>query len=249
MFMFFTQSLFAVIATWLAYATYTLSVLPQIRLNFKRKSANGLSDLFLLGLLNRNVMWVGYIFALGLPLSYQIMGSALALVTIVLVVQRVMYAKRDKKARMFYLYGINTVMLFILVFCATKYSIILGHCLGWVNIILGFFNEVPQAMKMHRNKTCKGFSFNYVLIGLFAYCFEFGAALILQFPFQVFLCSLKGILFRVLFLSQFIVYKALSKSVRITTTGISLKKMSLKRAHITVLKKYKNKEYFYDFVQ
>jgi uncharacterized protein with PQ loop repeat len=260
-FMFFTQSFFAVMATWFAYTTYTLSVLPQIRLNFKRKSASGLSDLFLFGLLNRNLMWVGYIFALGLPFSYKVMGSALALITIILVLQRIRYARRDETWKLFYLYGINMGILFLLVFFAIKYSVFLGHCLGWTNIILGFFNEVPQIMKMHKKRTCKGFSFNFVFIGFIAYCFEFCAALILHFPFQVLLCSFKGIIFRLLFMVQFFAYKRMLRPAKVGRKTVSLyvkryikitsfEHISFKRADIKVLRKYnRSKEYIYDFVQ
>ncbi|MCK4651159.1 PQ-loop repeat-containing protein [Candidatus Babeliales bacterium] len=195
------------VAVWISGIIFLSSFVPQIFLNFKLKTTSGLSDLFLLGLLNSQACYVGFTFSTKLPLVYKIFNPLYFFLILVLIFQRYFYYTNHKNNKFLFIYFINFFLVLILIFYVTNYNLTWGYFLGWLPIGISFFKKFPQIFKIYMKKSIKGFSLYFVLIVLLAYSFEGFAALILKLPSQILYADLKGILFYLIFLLQFVLYK------------------------------------------
>jgi uncharacterized protein with PQ loop repeat len=175
---------FVFILTWTAQISYVVCLFPQIYLNYKRKSTEGLSDLFLLALLHGASSAIFYVFGLNLPMSYKLMIPIAEIATLVVIIQRIIYADAENRNHRLILYLSNMLIYLPLISCAIFYPTTSGTSMGWVNLFAYSVNLLPQIVKIQLSKSVKGFSYSFILILAIAGFCELVSAYLLNLPVQ-----------------------------------------------------------------
>lgn len=192
---------------WVSMFLYTLSFVPQIWENYKRKSGTGLSDYFLLAYLNTYIAIIYYIFCLNLPIAYKVACLLQIIATLILIGQRLYYNHSSESRFLKKIYVANILGACIFVPFALMCATLLGHFLGWISLVLTLLNQLPQVIKIIQSKSVVGFSFMFVLIMAIAAGAEFYAAIKLDLPMQTILSAARGLVFFIIFSSLFLKYR------------------------------------------
>lgn len=204
---FFSIQSLCVILFWIAQIFYTACFIPQVRVNFRLKSGTGISDLFLLGYLNAYLFLLFYIFGVGLPVAYKIMVPMQTFFTVVLILQRLVYDKSASAKFFWFLYSANCLFFIPFIPYALKNPQSLGHLFGWFNLGFSIVNQLPQVIKIYRDKSVEGFSIFFVLFTGFAALCETIGAILACLPFQTWCTAIRGLVLAVIFCFQFFIYK------------------------------------------
>ncbi len=195
------------LSMWVAQFFYFACFVPQIITNFRVKSGTGVSDLLLAFYFNAYLFLLYYIFGLNLPLAYQVMVPLQMVATITLIVQRVYYAQGAESKRLLRLYLINAAVFVAILPFAVQDPISIAHPFGWCSFFAAFASQIPQVVKIHRQKTVAGFSFGFVLfLGLAAFI-ELTTAVVAQLPAQTLCGALRGLVMAAIMSLQFVRYR------------------------------------------
>lgn len=153
--MFINATLLANIFTWIAHSLFFLGILPQIVLNYRLKSTNGLSDLLLIGYFNGYVSYLYYTFCLGFPLAYKVILPMATAAVIFMVFQRFLYLDKltQKDKSLLALYIFNFLFALSLIPLATKYPIYVGHFFGWLMMLIWATYQIPQVFKVFLDRS------------------------------------------------------------------------------------------------
>lgn len=196
--------IFSDLFLWTAQIGYLLSLIPQILINKKQRSGKGVSQLLLFGYLNGYLCWFYYIFFFNLPFAYKVLVPPQMIATGLLIWHRVYY---DKEWLAGFLYAIN-IAFFIALFPFVKNNPHeWGSAMGWASLVWASVNLLPQVIKIHMEKSVVGFSFSFVLFNLLATSSEALGALFCGLPIQSLLSGIRGILFCLVFIVQFVLYR------------------------------------------
>src|SRR3990170_2460551 len=147
------------VSMWASMTFYFVCFIPQIIKNFKLKSGSGVSEFLLLLYLNSYLFLMFYIFGLSLPLAYRILVPLQGLATVVLIVQRLYY---EPVLRLIGLYIVNIGVFASAIPLVLKNPVEIGPLAGWLAFAVMLFNQLPQAIKVYREKSVAGFSFMFV---------------------------------------------------------------------------------------
>jgi uncharacterized protein with PQ loop repeat len=195
------------VSMWVAQLFYFICFVPQIITNFRVKSGTGVSDLLLAFYFNAYLFLLYYIFGLNLPIAYQIMVPLQTLATVTLIVQRIYYAEKQESKRLLRLYLINTAVFVAILPFALHNPLSIAETFGWCSFFAAFASQVPQVVKIHRQKNVAGFSFGFVLfLGLAAFI-ELTAAIIASLPVQTLCGALRGLIIAGIMSLQFRRYR------------------------------------------
>lgn len=195
------------IGMWVAQIFYILCYIPQLRFNYKNKTGHGLSDLMLLGYLNGLIAFTYYVFLCYLPVIYKI-SALLQLVAIaVLIFQRLFYDHSSKVKFYRRIYVSNIVMGFVFIPLAIYKPFWVGWAAGWLMFALACVNQLPQIIKIYREKSASNFSIFFALFTLFAAVIEFITSWLLCLPAQTLLAALRGVIVALIWLVQFRIYR------------------------------------------
>ncbi|MBD3231957.1 hypothetical protein GF322_04860 [Candidatus Dependentiae bacterium] len=202
---------------WLIYTFFSLSLVPQIILNYKRKKNKGLSDSFLAASISFQAFYVFYAFFCNLPLAYKLMNSIYLFLTCVLVLQRLLYYKsaaRRRKLYSFYLFNIFLILSFIVF--AIGFMNFKNPLIGWIFVSFNTFRNVIPMFDGFLNKSLKGISASFILLSLLSYSFEMLASLALNLPVQITVNDAFSIL---IYFILFLEYKVYKKGIKYTKVG------------------------------
>ncbi|MBD3231959.1 hypothetical protein GF322_04870 [Candidatus Dependentiae bacterium] len=195
------------IIPWITKVLFFGALLPQIFLNYKIKSANGLSDLYLIGYFSAYFLNVFYVFGLNFPFAYKIFAPLCLFAVIFIILQKVLYSNLLINIKVLKLYITDLLILLIFVPFIFFFPIKIGHLAGWVLILIWSLYQFPQIYKIYKNKSVQGFSFFLVtLIGL-GNLFEFIVAILFDLPLQTFFISVRGIIIYIIYCLEFWSYK------------------------------------------
>ena len=192
---------------WLSLIFYVACFIPQIVTNFKIKSGKGISDLMLIGYLNAYLCLLFYIFFMNLPVSYKVMVPIATCATYVLIGQRLYYDTFSNIKRLSLIYGLNTLFFIISLPYFIHNSMAVGMFFGWSNFVFSVFNQLPQVIKMYREKSVVGFSFLFVLLFGFASIFETIAVFSAQLPLPTCVNAFRAFIMFLIFSWQFYLYR------------------------------------------
>ncbi len=196
-------SLINEIIPWICEFAFFLGLLPQIFLNYKIKSASGISDLYLVGYFTGYFINIFYVYGCDFPLSYKVFVPLCLLAVVFLIFQKFLYSNLWHNVRALKLYFTDFIILFLLVPLMFYFPQIVGHVSGWLLIIIWTLYQFPQIFSIYRKKSVRGFSFMLVtLIGL-GNLVEFIVAIVLDLPMQTFLISFRGMLIYLIFCLEF----------------------------------------------
>jgi len=194
-------------STWIIHILYFICLIPQIMINYKMKSGTGISDAFLFCYLNIYLLLPFYIFGLDLPMAYKVLVPLQGVATLVLIGQRLYYDKSPNLKKLKLCYGCNFFAFFPFVPVAIGSPLLVGVPFGWVGYTFAFVSQIPQAIKIHREKSVKGFSFLFVLFNGIAAILEVVVAFVLELPLPTRISAMRGVFFFVVFCWQFALYR------------------------------------------
>jgi len=195
------------LAIWVSQMFYFIGFIPQIILNYRLKSARGLSDLYIFAFFNGYLADIYYIFCLDFPIQYRIMIPVCAVAIGIIVLQRFYYgAPGPARTRLAFLYLTN-IAIFMAVFpYAVSHTHLVGHIAGWVTTLIWSTYQLPQIIKLLTQRSVQGFSFALTTMCALAALLEGIAALILGLPSQTLINTGRGVLFYFIFCVQFLLF-------------------------------------------
>jgi len=191
------------IIPWIVNIIFVGAFIPQIFLNYRVKSTRGLSDLYLLGYLNGYVINFAYVYCLDFPMAYKFMAPMAVLCSSILIFQRFWYTRHQVFPKSIRLYGIDFAFLFFLIPFFVNYPIEAGHIAGWALLIIWITYQLPQLLRIYKNRSVEGFSFLLVTMIGFGNLFELVTSIIFNLPVQTFLTAIRGIVIYAIFCFQF----------------------------------------------
>ncbi len=192
-----------ILCAWVSQIAYALCFLPQIVTNYRVKSGNAMSELFLVGYLNLHAATLFYVFLLNLPLAYKMCVPMQLALVLALVIQRLWYASASEAKQLGVVYLANLAGLVALIPYGSNNPVSFGNIAGWGTVTLGFLSQAPQAIKIWRERSVAGFDKIFVYVLLFAGAIEFCGAVIGGLPLQTKLSSSRVVSFSLIFLWQF----------------------------------------------
>ncbi len=212
-----TQNIIANIMIWIVHIISVAGILPQIFLNHKIKSTNGLSNTYILVYLSGYTVHLLYVFCLDLPIAYKIMAPLSALLVLIITFQRFFYNKRKAVHRPTRLYCVNFFIIFSLIVLVINFPNKIGHLAGWISFVIWTVYQLPQVLKIYSNKSVEGFSFAAVSLSGFQNLLGFIATLALGVPLQSVFTALRGLIFFSIFCFQFWIYRKKSNHLKISS--------------------------------
>lgn len=190
---------------WLVYGIYCFGLLPQIFLNYKLKNATGMADGMLFGYFAGYTTQLFYVFALNLPLAYKVMVPMSCMVVIIMMIQRFYYNRTSFTQ----ILSFGMIMVFLITY--TPYFLMSdmpgGAAFGWASALIWGVYQIPQILKLYRQKSFKGFSFVFISLMAVALSLEFTSALILDLPLQTVISNIRGLVIYCIFFIQFLRYR------------------------------------------
>lgn len=148
-----------------------------------------------------------YIFCRDLPLAYKIIAPLEALATLVIICQRLYYDTTLARKWLHSLYLINALLFLAFIPWAIHAPLICGNFFGWLTLVISAVNQLPQVVKIFHDKSVRGFSFMFVILGGIAAIVEFVASVALSLPIQTIINAFRGIVMFFVFCFQFAVYR------------------------------------------
>ena len=205
--MIFSIELISVLGLWVSQIFYVLCYIPQLRFNYKNKTGHGVSDLMLLGYFNGLVAFVYYLFLCDLPLAYKLTGPLQIAAVLVLIFQRLFYDKTQKANFYRILYTCNIASAFVFIPMALSNPHVIGKAAGWLMFALACVNQLPQVIKIYREKSASDFSILFAVFTFMAASIEFVAGLFSGVPVQTLVTALRGVVISIIWLVQFRIYR------------------------------------------
>lgn len=200
---------FVVLGMWAAQIFYVLCYIPQIIKNFQSKFGRGISDLMLLGYYWCMVAVLYYVFLCDLPLAYRLLPPLQMVAIIVLILQRLLYEPFAQTKQYWFLYGGSVCLSLAVMPMALKNVLWFGWLAGWVMFIIACVYQLPQIIKIFRQKSADGFSLFFVIFLLAASFIELVTSALLGLPTQTLFTAFRGVVVCLIWLGQFWMYRSL----------------------------------------
>ena len=200
------------LSIWIVYFISLASIVPQIHLNYKTKSAKGLSNFYLISLFLGYIAYLLYVYCLDLPIAYKIMVPISCLLISILIIQQFFWFKKKiiSNSTQLYstkqLYSTNFFIIFLLVILTIKFPYKIGHIAGWFSVTMWSIYQFPQVYKIYSNKSVAGLSLLFISLNCLSNFLGLIAALYFKLPIQSILISGQGIIFFIIFCYQFWLY-------------------------------------------
>ncbi|KKP25553.1 MAG: hypothetical protein UR14_C0005G0005 [candidate division TM6 bacterium GW2011_GWE2_31_21] len=171
----------AFIFSWLFNFTYLILFFFQIIYVFKKKSVEGISSLMFIFLFGAYLTFAYQTFLFNLPISYKILIPILLLEMLILLIQFFMFDQTRKKFFMnfFLSVGLINFALLPLVFYLPG---LVGTITGWFTILFGALAQIPQILKIYKDKSSDGLSNHFMHILGVASVLEFITSMALDLP-------------------------------------------------------------------
>lgn len=191
--MFGTVEGFAQALTWIINMLFCGALIPQIVLDTKMHSTRGISDGMLF------FMYVGYswntiyVFCMDMPLAYRIFVPMTFCLALVLVAQRFYYDNPRYSKRLTYAYASHGAGWFAVLPLAFKFPAQMGVITGWAIFVIWILFQLPQLIRLYKTKDTKGFSPLFPGMLLVGMGLELSSGLMLSFPIQSILNSIRAI--------------------------------------------------------
>jgi uncharacterized protein with PQ loop repeat len=186
--------------------------LPQIFTNYKQKSGHAISSLLLIGYLNAFLFLIIFIFAANLPLAYKFILPLEALAVVVLISQRLYYEKKYATKKYWLALAINILAFAFLAPWAQRYPLIIGPACGWINFAISIFYQLPQVIKIYKEKNVDGFNFLFVVFNACAALIEILTWYLGYVPAITCLSALRALLISLILFGQFSYYRKKSRA-------------------------------------
>lgn len=193
-------------AMWIVNTLYCVGVIPQIALNYRLKTVKGLSDIMIFGYTAGYIAQILYVIAYHLPLSYKVMVPLTTVGIGIILAQRCYY---DGLPSSFFKLLYIALLVASVVSCAVFFFFpqLVGWACGWFSTIVWAVTPIPQAFKMYKEHSTKGFSFPFATIMAVGICVEMISAFMLRLPIQTIFTTARGLIGYCVFAVQFFLYR------------------------------------------
>lgn len=203
----FEAQFLASLLTWGAVGTYFIAIVSQLWTNYRFKSTDGLSDFFIISYLLTYIFSVYYYFCLDLSLPYKILEPVSFGLVLVMIYQRLYYSSALHRKTLYTPLALCTIIgAFFLVWSQVD-IVAAGHCAGWLAFIFDTVTPIPQIYQISRTKSVEGLSFIFTSCIALANTAEFFASIVSELPPQTVFMGIKSIIFYIIFVFQFMLYK------------------------------------------
>jgi hypothetical protein len=199
------------LATWFINILFWAGFIPQIILNFRLKTAKGMSDIMLFSIINGYITYTYYVLCCDLPMAFKIMSPVSLATVIIMLIQRFAYDKYSIK--LFVLYVANMIVGLLFIPYAFSKTLLVGNVMGWISASIWAVYALPQMIKITMERSVVGFSFLFVSLVGFGDIIQSVIAIALKLPSQTLFNGLRGTLVYLIFCLQFLLYKK-SKEIR-----------------------------------
>ena len=186
---------------------FLFGIISQVVLNYKYKSINGLSKIFLFITLIGYSAHLLYVYGLNLPIIYKIVVPVSFFFVLILVFQRFFYTKHKIRLHSVFVYSVFFLLFFLLIILDVYFPKTIGNLAGWFSFIIWFIYLLPQMFRIYLKKSVEGFSFLFVFLGLISNSLEFVVVLVLKLPIQSIFITVRGIVFFSILCLQFWIYR------------------------------------------
>jgi len=205
--MFLYQNVIISLMLITARAIGLFGIISQISLNYKYKSIDGLSKIFLFIYLIGYSINLLYVYGLNLPIIYKIVAPLSFLFVLILVFQRFIYSKNKIRLHSVFVYSAFSLSFFLLIILAVYFPKKIGNLAGWVSFIIWSVYLFPQMVRIYLKKSVEGFSFLFVFLGIIANSLELIVVFVLGLPIQSIFITVRGIVFCSILCLQFWMYR------------------------------------------
>lgn len=187
--------------TWCVNILYISALIPQIVLNYRRRSTQGVSDGMLLLYFSAYCAKMIYSYNCQLPLAYRVQSPISTFLVFLLLIQRWNYKSENHS---FFVNKVQGLFLFFAVCWSASffYPYRVGYFCGWITAICFALYQLPQLIRVYRTQSSQGISRLFVGILLLATSLEFFSSLLLKLPLPSCLNGLRGIITYTLLLTS-----------------------------------------------
>lgn len=192
---------------WVAQIFYLFCFIPQIITNQKKKCGKGISSILLIAYLNAFILLIFFSFLMDLPAAYKFMIPLETLAVLVLIFQRLYYDNDPGVKKYWYALGINLLSFACFVPYALTNPLVVGALFGWINFVLSTFYQLPQVLKIYKEKSVEGFNILFIAFNCIAATIELTAAYFTYLPAQTCFSALRAIILCLVMGGQFYCYR------------------------------------------
>jgi uncharacterized protein with PQ loop repeat len=152
-----------------------------------------------LGYFNGYTAYLFYVYGLNFPLAYKAVAPITLFTVCIIIFQRFFYKVPGSSKLYFYYF----MLIFFIVPLFWKYPLGFGKLAGWVSMLTFSIYQLPQVFKIYKTKSVHGFSFYLITAIAIGNFVEFIISVMLSWPLQSILISLRGLVIYFIFCFQF----------------------------------------------
>lgn len=184
-------------------AVYCYALIPLIAENYRLKTARGLSDGLVWSMFNAFMVLGFYFFCLDLPICYRVSLLIQLIFTAVLIFQRFWYDDFSYKKALGVIYLVNLALAAACIPLAIAWPYEVGNIAGWMGVVLGVVNRIPQIIKIQRERSVYGFNYWFAFLLGIAAVLEIIIVVLYKLPMQTLATASWALISFIIFTWQF----------------------------------------------
>lgn len=197
----------AKILTWVTNFIFLGAIIPQIFLNYRLRSAKGLSGLMLAFYFVAYISETCYAFCLHLPTAYRAILPISIFAVLILLYQKVHFSNAGVSRVAMLGFFVTLALAIGLIPYASRHIRKMGYITGWLCFTMWSVYQIPQIIKIYKEKTVKGISVMFVFIIFMGGVLETGSAFVLGLPKPSLFNAIYTAFIHGVLLLQFFIYR------------------------------------------
>jgi uncharacterized protein with PQ loop repeat len=198
----------SMILLWMSLLLYSSCIVPQIITNYRIKSAQGISDIFIWCYFSGYLFMLLYIFCQPFALPYRIMVPFESCLMGIVVIQRYYYDGFRNSFGFSAGLAVSIIISALALLFVPTHSQFVADVAGWVCFTIFTLNPIPQLWKIIKSKTTYGFSFWFITLTTLAQLSELIGGIIQKVPAPTLGMAIRGLIIYVFYVYLFAKYPA-----------------------------------------
>jgi len=199
---------------WIPVSLYAIAPWPQVRTNYVRGDAVGLSHWMLYLRIFAVSSYTVYVYLLNLPLAQKLLYPVCLSGLVTLAMQGYYYDRERSTQRWLRAaYFKQVVVLIALMAMSFWYPIRAGMLAGWCAVLMGVMSDLPQIYRNWRRKSTVGFNILFSSAIGFGGMSDLTLSWIYALPLPTILATTRVTVCYFIYLLQFFVYRKRDLSV------------------------------------
>lgn len=196
---------------WTSLFLYSSCIVPQIITNYRIKSAQGISDIFIWCYFTGYLLMLLYIFCQPFAYPYRIMVPLETCLMTAVVLQRYYYDGFNRSMGFNIAIALSIALTLLALLFIPLHSQLIADVAGWLCFVTFSLNPFPQLFKIIKSKTTYGFSFWFITLTTFAQLCELIGGIIQKVPAPTLGMAIRGLIIYGVYVYLFIKYPGKSK--------------------------------------